>query len=184
MQLKNTKNKYGSVSKLLHWLVALLVISLMIFGFYMEEISGIYRGTVYSIHKTTGIFVMLITFIRAFWMLTNPKPDLPDGTSKIEKIFAHGTHYLFYLLLFIMPLSGWVMSCAYGHPPSFFGLFSLSLPMISKSIFIASLAKSVHTITAWLLVFLLLSHVAAALKHHFINKDMVLSRMLPEKNNY
>jgi cytochrome b561 len=181
MQFKNTTKEYGSISKLLHWLVAMLVIGLLLVGFYLDEISRIYSISAYSLHKTTGIAVMVITFIRAIWMLMNPKPALPESTNKLQRALSNGTHYLFYVLLFIMPISGWIMSCAYGHPPSFFGLFSLSLPFVAKDLAIASFAKSVHAVTAWLIISLLFIHIAAALKHHFINRDGVLSRMLPSK---
>ncbi len=183
MPIRNTNYSYGSLSKFFHWLCATMVIILLVVGFFMHDFSDIFRGTAYNLHKSSGILLMVIMLLRAIWMLTNPKPTMPSNTPAWEVFFAYLVHYAFYVLLIIMPLSGWLMSCAYGYPPNFFGLFMIPFPGITKNVAFAEIMHSVHLIVAWCLVCLVSIHVLAALKHHFINKDNLLLRMLPGQKN-
>ncbi|NQY44162.1 MAG: cytochrome b [Legionellales bacterium] len=183
MSIKNTKNSYGSLSKFFHWVCALMVIILLVVGFVMDNFSDLFRATAYNLHKSNGIVLMVIMLMRAIWMLANPKPAMPNDTPKWEIMAASLTHYAFYILLIIMPLSGWLMSCAYGYPPKFFGMFSLPLPGITKNIALAKSMQTIHLLVAKILVALISIHIIAALKHHFIHKDALLLRMLPGHKN-
>lgn len=182
MGIKNTKYSYGSVTKFLHWLIFLLVLGMVIAGFFMGDISdkGL-KSQVFTIHKLTGLTILGLMFIRLIWALMNPKPMLPDGTKRWERLAEHLGHGLLYLLLIAMPLSGWLMSTAAGYSPSFFGLFSIPMPFVAKSDMLKHLGGDMHEIIAWVIVAVVSIHIIAALRHHFVNKDDVLLRMMPEK---
>lgn len=180
MAYRNTVISYGSVAKFLHWFIFILVSTLLIVGFVMDDIQGkALKGLVYNAHKLTGILVLGLMMFRIAWALTNKKPKLPDHTPTYEKVFAYSIHILLYVLLLLMPLSGWIMSCAAAKCPSFFGLFNLTLPILPNKA-LANLCGQIHQITAWTIISVLTIHVTAALKHHFLNKDHILKRMLPK----
>jgi cytochrome b561 len=179
MALFNTKSSYGSVAKFFHWTVSFFVICLLCVGFFMGDIGDkALRGNVYNVHKLIGLTVLCLMVLRTTWMLMNPKPGL--DTSKFEKFIERSVHALFYTLLLLMPLSGWMMATAAGYLPHI-GSWSFAMPGIVKSDDIKELAGIIHEVVAWTLLTLVVLHVAAALKHHFINKDSVLRRMLPKK---
>lgn len=182
MSLRNTEYTYGSISKFLHWLMFILVVGLLIVGLIMTEMEkGALKSNVYFLHKSTGLLVLALIFIRALWTLANTKPLLPAQTKPWERWAERWTHRFLYLLLFIMPISGWVMSTAADHVPSFYGLFNLPSPLTPISKPLAKAMGEIHEIFAWVLIAILVLHVAAALKHHFWDKDNVLKRMMPTR---
>lgn len=174
--LRNTDLKYGSISKFFHWLVFLLVLTLILVGFFWED-TGEIKGAVINIHKLVGVLTLFIVLLRIWWTLSNRKPQIPNA-KRIEKIIEHSVHGLIYLSLLGMPLSGWVMTTAAGRPPHLFE-HTLPMPGIPADFAIAGIAHQVHLILAWVLITLVSLHILAALKHHFIDKDNVLKRMLP-----
>ena len=179
MALRNTTSSYGGMAKSLHWIISLAVIGLLIAGAIMTNLEDSpTKFTIYSVHKFTGLTVLSLMVIRIVWTSMNPKPLLPPGSKRWEKIAEHAVHYSFYLLLILMPVSGWIMSTAAGYNPHFFGL-ELPAPGIAESEPVAEFFGWVHFVTAWTLFGLLLLHVGAALQHHFIKKDNILKRMLP-----
>lgn len=178
MALRNSFLQYGSVSKFFHWLIVFLVLIMLCLGFFMNGIENkIIKGEVFNIHKLIGLTVLLLMILRLIWALTNPKPKLPFDTPLWERILERGMHDLFYLVLILMPISGWVLSTAAGKSPHI-GWFRLSLP-ISQSKALASFSDSVHVFLAWTIIVLVTLHILAALKHYFMNKDYVLQRMTP-----
>ncbi len=172
MKIKNTKNSYGSIAKILHWLIAISIIFMLFLGFFM---SG---RTLYTVHKSLGITILIIMILRVLWKLTNSIPKLPKNTPKWENIAVKLTHLSLYLLAFIMPFSGWLMSTASNNAPDFWWWFKWSLPGISTNHHLADFAHALHNILAWVIIGFVCLHILAALKHHFINKDDVLRRML------
>lgn len=182
MSLKNTTTSYGSVSRILHWLLFLLIIGMLIVGFLMGSLAKPFRFEVYTVHKSIGLCVLALMLFRIFWMSINPKPKLPLTTPRWQAIGAHTVQGLLYFILMAMPLSGWIMSTASDHIPSFFGWFKVPMPFIPLDKPLADTASSLHEIFAWTLIVLLLLHIGAALKHHYINKDDVLKRMLRKIN--
>lgn len=174
--IRNTDMKYGSVSKFFHWLVFLLVTTLILVGFFWQN-TGAMKPTVINVHKLVGILTFCIVLLRMWWTLSNAKPQVPNA-KRWEKILEHTAHGLIYVCLLAMPLSGWVMVTAAGRPPHLFGL-TIPMPGIAKNMATAMTAGGVHLIVAWTLIVLVGLHILAALKHHFINKDIVLKRMLP-----
>lgn len=174
--LRNTESKYGSLAKFLHWLIFLLIAGLVLVGFFWEN-TGIIKGKIINIHKLIGLLTFAIIVFRIYWAAINLKPQLPNA-QRWEKIVEHAVHGCIYLLLIAMPLSGWIMATAAGRPPHIAGL-ALPMPGIPANQVLAGLANQAHELLAWTLIILVSLHVLAALKHHFINKDDVLKRMLP-----
>lgn len=183
MSFKNTLSTYGSVSKFFHWLISILVILLLIVGLWMSGLEkNSFRYSVYDLHKSFGLLVLFLMILRTSWMLANPKPLSMPNSKFWERIAEKSVHWIFYIALFIMPISGWVLSTASKHVPSFFGLFMLPAPFVSPNKALQDFAGDVHEVLGWFLIFLIAVHVLAALKHHFIDHDNVLKRMMPGKD--
>lgn len=177
--LKNTHQSYGSMAKFFHWTSSILIICLLIVGAIMGDLSKTLKPTVYNVHKLIGLAVLVLVLLRLLWRFSNTSPTLSDEFPRWMRLAAYVSHRLLYLLIVIMPVSGWVMSSAAGpqYHPHLFGV-SFGLP-IATSKAIASAAKEVHEIAAWCLFGLLLVHISAALYHHFVRQDGILQRMLP-----
>jgi cytochrome b561 len=129
-------------------------------------------------HKSVGMTVLMLAVLRLVWRVTNRPPPLPAGMTPIERWLAPATHGAFYVLLFAMPLTGWMMSSAKNYSVSWFGLFTWP-NLIAPNETAFNLLKSTHDYLSDLLFALAILHVLAAIKHHFWNKDDVLKRMLP-----
>lgn len=177
--LHNTVDSYGAVAKLLHWVMAVLMISVLIVGLLLED----YEKTpeflqLIGLHKEFGIVVLLLACIRLGWKVLDISPSLPASMSNHAKIMAKLGHLGLYFLMFGLPITGWVISSAAGYPVSMFGLFDL--PMLTgKDKDFSHDVKEIHELFANGLMALLALHVLAALLHHFYYKDNILTRMLP-----
>lgn len=168
---------YATGSKILHWIIALLVIGMLACGFFLKPLSEFLKST-YMIHKSIGLTILGLMVIRLVWIIRHGKPKLPASVSRMEGFLAHGVQHSMYLLLFLMPLSGWIMSTAADRPPVFFGWVTMPFPGISSNKSLADFMLECHGIIAYLLIGLIALHVAGALKHHLIDKDTILRRML------
>lgn len=178
MQWRNTPNQYGWVAISLHWLIAIIVIGLIIVGLYMVELTiGLRKLQLYGWHKEYGILVLFLVILRLAWRLSNLTPELPAHMPTYEKIGARSAHYLFYILLFTLPLTGWMMSSAAGLPVSFFHLFILP-DLVSPDPTLMQTLISIHKWLAYTLIAILTLHILAALQHHFYYKDEILKRIL------
>lgn len=175
----NTKKstQYSSMSKFLHWLIALSVIIMLIVGFFLDDVPEQYQGTAYMLHKSTGISILFLMIVRFLWIRATGQPPLPESVKLWEKIVSRFVQYSFYLLLIIMPLSGWIMSVAADRVPMFFGLFKAPLPWVESNKSLAEFMGEAHELIAWIIIGFLFLHIAGALKHHFIDKDDVLKRI-------
>jgi cytochrome b561 len=122
--------------------------------------------------------ILALAVLRLLWRLFNRPPELPTGMTAIEKTLARATHVLFYVFLFVMPLTGWMMSSAKNYSVSWFHQFTWP-NLIGPNEQAFNLLRTTHDTLSWLLFALALLHILAALKHHFWNKDDVLRRMLP-----
>jgi cytochrome b561 len=174
----NTKDSYGRVSKSLHWLVAVLVITMVLGLFYIDLIPKSYKGTFFFFHKATGVLVLFLMLFRIAWGIETVKPSLPLSMPLIEKILARGVQHLLIFLVIVMTLSGWIMATAAGKPPTLYGLFSMPLPFIPGSKTLAKQMSDLHYLTGWSIFVLLCLHMLGGLKHHFFNKDNVLKSMI------
>ncbi|MDY0029808.1 MAG: cytochrome b [Pseudobdellovibrionaceae bacterium] len=179
---------YTCVAILLHWLIGLSIIALLVLGLTMEDFPKSMMFTAFMIHKSLGLTVLVLTVARIFWRLTHRAPAMPDTMKSWEKFAAHAVHFGLYFLMLALPLSGWAMvsSSARGYPTVFFGLFEWPhIPFLSNMTDLESKkeishsVKEAHETLAWIAIVLIAMHIGAALKHHIINRDSVLTRMLP-----
>lgn len=180
MQIKNTINRFGSVSIFLHWLIALLMIGLLILGLYMVTLPiNLEKLKLYGWHKEYGILVLMLAVVRVAWRLSNVAPLFPATMPTWQIWGAQSVHFAFYLLMFALPITGWMISSAAGLPVSFFGLFVLP-DLISPSESLRILLADVHEWLGYALLLAICGHVGAALWHHYIDKDDTLTRILPK----
>lgn len=179
MGLRNTSAEYGSIAKFFHWLTAFLIITLLCVGWLMDNAAPSLKGSVYNAHKLAGLLVLFLTVPRLLWALSGIKPTLPATLKPWEKIAERVIHTCLYLSLLLMPFFGWAMSTAAGHAPKLFTL-SIAMPGIVQSKAIAHFFGEYHAFFAWVIVVLVSIHVAAAIKHHVIDKDNVLRSMMPK----
>jgi cytochrome b561 len=174
--------RYSKVAIALHWTIALLILSLIAFGFLMTQEWVPQRFTIYQWHKSFGIMVLLLSVFRLMWRLTHRPPALPAGMKSWEIIAAKITHIGFYALMIGVPLLGWAMISASRLPieNELFYLIPLpDLPGVAASDAVEARLKSLHQIGAKLILLLFVLHVGGALKHHFVAKDGTLARMIP-----
>ncbi|MBP7721097.1 MAG: cytochrome b/b6 domain-containing protein [Alphaproteobacteria bacterium] len=181
MQFKNTRNNFGLIAKGFHWILAILILWLLSVGFAMVGIPpGPDKFWVYALHKSFGILILVLMIGRVLWRQISPRPG-PLPTHKTwEDTLAKIVHFALYACIFLMPLSGWIMSSAGGFPAEFFGLFSLPA-IVPKNEAIFEFTRNVHGFVAWTILALLVLHFAGAFKHHFIDKDETLQRMTSRK---
>ena len=163
----------------LHWLMAAALFSMFALGLYMADLPlSPEKLKLYSWHKWAGVTVFLLAVARLIWRATHRPPELPDRMSRGEQIMARAAHGLLYLMMFVIPLSGWLMSSAKGFQTVLFGV--LPLPdLLAKNKALGDALETVHWGLNMLLAALVIGHTAAAFKHHFIDRDDVLTRMLP-----
>ena len=178
MQITNSLNRYGIISILLHWLMALLIIVLLAMGLYMTRIPvSLQKLKLYGWHKELGVLVLMLLLLRIIWRLTNIAPLLPESLPAWQKLSAHAMHLVFYGFMVVLPLSGMLITAAAGLPISFFGLFVIP-NLIAPDENLRVLFTTLHTWLAYGIIAAICAHVSAALKHHFIDKDDILRRIL------
>ena len=170
---------YTKTAKALHWLMAILFFGLLALGFYMPDLPlSPEKLKLYSWHKWAGVTAFLLVWLRLFWRVTHRPPALPANMPKTMQLVAHAGHLLLYVLMIAIPLSGWLMSSAKGFQTVWFGV--LPIPdLLDKNKDLGELLKNVHASLNLLFVAVIAGHIGAALKHHFIDKDDILKRMLP-----
>jgi cytochrome b561 len=176
MTILNTPSRYGAVSQWLHWLTVGLV-AVLVIGGKAGDIEPREGGVLYVLHTSLGLLVAMLVAARLVWRVITPPPLAPARQSRLATQAAHGLHGLFYLLLLALPLSGWLAACEKGGEVSFFGLATLPVWRAAAD---GDVFEEMHEVLGNLLLILVALHVLAALKHHFIDRDQVLSRMLPE----
>lgn len=171
--------RYTGTAIVLHWLLALLILAALAWGLYMVDLRlSPWKLKAYAWHKWLGVTIFLLVLARLAWRLTHQPPPLPATLPAWQRLLAGISHALLYLLMLAMPLTGWLMSSAKGFQTVYFGV--LPIPdLLDKNKILGDALASAHATLAWLLIALLALHVAAALKHHFIDRDDVLRRMLP-----
>jgi cytochrome b561 len=175
--------RYSTVAIVLHWLLGLSIFAMFAIGIYMTDLPfSPLRLKLYNYHKWAGITFLILSVLRLLWRLLNKPPALPKAIEQAmpswqTKVY-HATHYALYALFFAVPLIGWAYSSAAGFPIVLFGVLPLPDFMAVDKEF-AKQIKDLHEISAFALVGLALLHIGAALKHHFIDKDGLVSRMLP-----
>lgn len=174
---------YHAVAIALHWIIAILIIGQIAGGLYMHQLPATtLKFELYQWHKSFGILVLLLSLARLGWRLTHPAPALPVEMPRWEKLVARFTHVAFYCLMIGIPLVGWLIVSAspYDLPTVLFKLVPWPhLPGIPKSEGLEDLFAQIHEILAFATIGLIVLHAGAALKHHFYNRDEILTRMVP-----
>ena len=173
--------RYHLYSRILHWLMAIVIIFLLGLGIYMTKFissDSESRMAIYNLHKSFGVLALILIAIRLVNRFINKAPALPATIIKIEAIAAHLAHFLLYLLMIIIPLSGYLMSNSFGYPVNFFGFQMPFLVMQNPEL--GKIFAEIHEITAYLLIAMVILHVCAVIKHRFFDKaeNDVLKRMI------
>jgi len=175
----STPTRYGAVAQLLHWAIAALIVAQFVLGRTAVDLPlGAHKLGLLARHKSIGMTVLMLAVLRLLWRLGHPPPALPDGMRPLERVVARGTHVAFYVLLFVMPITGWMMSSAKNYSVSWFGLFTWP-DLIGKNAAAFDALRTIHDTLSGALFAIAVLHILAALKHHFWNRDNVLLRMLP-----
>jgi len=172
--------KYSAVAIALHWVLALAIFGAFAMGVYMSDLPmSPTRLKLFNYHKWAGITILVLSAVRLAWRLTHqPPPDLPMPAW--QRRAAHAAHWALYGLFFAVPLVGWAYSSAAGFPVVWFGVVPLP-DFVPADKDLAELIKPLHALLAFTLAALVLVHVAAALKHHFVDRDGLLDRMRPDR---
>lgn len=185
MTLGNTKERYGSVAKTFHWLTALLILSLLPLGWYANELPYetdaqlARKAWFFSMHKTLGVTVFFVALARILWALAQPRPAPLNAYRPVEHFLATTIHWLLYGALVIVPLSGWIShAAAEGFAPIWWP-FGQDLPLVPNSVQVEHTFAAIHGVVTKVLIAAILLHFAGAMKHHLIDGDATLRRMLP-----
>jgi cytochrome b561 len=166
--------RYSTGAIWFHWIIAVLVIANIVIGLLHETLL---RGTL-NLHKSIGLTVLVLTIGRILWRLAHRPPPLPHYVAGWQRHAAHGMYWIFYALLLIMPLTGWAMSSGpKRHPLQWFGLFDW--PYLPVDAGTADVTHTSHVLLGYLMAVLVVIHIVAALRHHFLLRDAVLTRMAP-----
>jgi cytochrome b561 len=196
--MNNTVQRYTKTAILLHWVIGLLIIAMLALGLWMHELPkeapkaatfdlfnwGLYTMTMpepvsvrtfyFNLHKSIGITVMALILLRIFWRLTHTAPAFPDTMKGWEKKLADLGHKALYVMMVVLPLSGFIMSIY-----SKWGILWFGMPFVKglDNPQLRDFFKEVHEISAWIIIALIVVHVVAAIKHKVIDKDDVMKRM-------
>ena len=178
MRIHNTNHQYGMVSKCLHWLIAATIFVMLGLGFVAKNINNkTLIGQLFWIHKSLGLTLLLAMLLRLVWRVTNVSPGYPARTPRWQIIAAKTVHWGFYISITITIIIGWVASSTGKHGVSLWGWFNATLPT-GRNRALHHLTEAWHYWLAWLIVALIVIHIAAALKHWLINQDRIMQRML------
>ena len=178
MTVRNSSARYGSVAQTFHW----LVVGLLIVQYTLAEIAhdlplGPDKVGTLARHKSVGITILMLAVLRLTWRFFDPPPPLPP-IPRWQLLASRVSHAALYLLLFAMPLTGWMMSSASNYPVSWFGIFQLP-DLVAPDHDLKETLHEVHETLFNVLATIAALHVAAALKHQFLDKNGLLFRMLP-----
>jgi cytochrome b561 len=176
-------SRYGHTAMLFHWLLAVLIIGTWSFGVYMHDLPfSPMRVKQFNWHKWAGITILCLSALRLLWRLGHAAPKLPSHMPSWQQQASQLTHFALYALFFATPLAGWAYSSAAGFQVVLYGV--LPLPdWVPASKELADTLKGVHKIFAMALAATVVFHIAAAIKHQFIDRDGMLWRMMPGRKN-
>jgi cytochrome b561 len=176
MNIRDTSSGYGIVSRLFHWLMAVAIVGMFVLGLWMVTLDyySPYYNAAPDFHRSFGILLLIALLVRWLWRATNPKPE-PVGLSPLEQKASRAVHWGFYVLLLALMISGYLITTPDGQPIDVFGWFSV--PSLIQMRGLEDQAGYVHRIVAYVVIALAVVHSAAALKHHFVDKSEILTRM-------
>ena len=179
--MANNRHYYTRTAQLLHWIMAIIFIAAWLIGFYSGnfltfENNEALKSDAIDLHKNIATTIIFLIVIRIFWRYTHPVPQLPDSMSPIMKKFAHLGHLALYLILVALPISGCLYSWSAGHPAPVLYLFEIPR-LVNADPALMAITHPVHVYLSWFAGLVVIGHILAALKHHFIDKDNVLNSM-------
>jgi cytochrome b561 len=170
--------RFGTVAIVLHWFIAAAMLFSLALAWYLEDLDGEEKIAWLAVHKWSGMVIFVVAIVRLLWRIRHPAPDYGFEMPRWQHIAAHATHILLYVLLFSMPITGYVAETARGRDTTFFGVFPIPalVPLNRKLSFYA---LTVHDWSQYGLYALILLHVGAALYHQTVLRDRLMSRMWP-----
>ena len=180
--MRNTAGQYGLVAQFFHWSIVVLILTQYLWAWRIDQEGAVSRARLELVtqHKTIGMIILALAVARLAWRLFDRPPRLPDSVAGWERGAAAATHWLLYGLILAMPLTGWLYSSAAGFGDQWWGPVNFPA-LMGSSDYWQDVLGAVHGWLAVALAALAGLHVLAALRHHFILRDAVLSRMLPTR---
>ena len=197
MPLQNSAHAFGSVTKTLHWLMFLMIVTVIPLGLIAVDMARDIRDPaivstgedfsrtylLFSLHKTLGIAIFLVALTRILWAIRQPRPGLLNPDRRVEAFAARTVHWLLYGSLLLVPLTGWMTHAATSGFAPIRWPFGQSLPFVPKDAGLAITLAGIHQVLERVMMLAIGLHVAGALKHHFIDRDATLARMWPGRSN-
>ncbi len=179
MSLRNSATQWGSLSKTFHWLIVLLLIGQGILGLVMGDFPRETRMELTGLHKSIGVTILILAVARVLWLLVAGRPAPAPGVTPLQHKLAMAGHLLLYVLLFALPITGWLMVSYGGRPVEWFGLFQLPA-LVGENHDLHEQLEGVHELLFWALTLVAVGHAGAAIYHHVFQRDSTLARMLPK----
>jgi cytochrome b561 len=176
------KNQYYTrTAQVLHWIMAIIFIAAWLIGFYSGnflsyDVDGSFKGNVITLHKNIATVIIFLFVVRILWRYTHPAPKLPESMSPMMQKMAHLGHLALYFMLIALPITGCLFSWSAGHPAPVLYLFEIPR-LLDTNPEILAIVKPLHIYLSWAVGLLIVGHIVAALKHHFIDRDGVLDSM-------
>jgi cytochrome b561 len=172
------EDRYGTVARLLHWSVAVLVLAIIPLGIALDHLpQGNVQDRAYDLHRSLGVVILVLMVLRLLWRRLNGAPDPAHDIAPWQHMLATATHHTLYLLLIVNPVVGWFATSAYGAPLMFIGIGELPA-LMAKNEPLANILFGVHKAIGLLTAALLIAHIGAALFHRFVLRDSVMGRMI------
>jgi len=179
MNFRNTTRAWGPVSKTFHWVIVLLIIAQWVIAERADDLpNGLAKLQTLALHKSIGMTVFMLAILRLVWRWMNPVPSLDGVTRGWERLLAGLSHVALYALILAMPLTGWLMSSAHAYSVSWFNLFQWP-DLVQPDHELSEKLETIHKSLFRVLAAVAALHVLGALKHHFVDRNEVLKRMLP-----
>lgn len=174
-----SQRRYSRGAMWFHWIIAVLIIGNLFLGFFHEDFGKAAKPGMMFVHKAVGLTVLGLSIARLLWRLSHRPPAFDPVLARWEAALAHAAHWLFYALMIIIPLSGWILVSTSDRSTDFFGLFQVAPLPVSRSEDSHELWEEVHELLGLLMVGLIVLHVAGALKHHLQGHRHLIGRMAP-----
>jgi cytochrome b561 len=178
-----TRSRYSGGAIAFHWTIAVLIVVNIAVALISDDWHGPPRAPAIGFHKATGITVLVLSIGRLVWRLVHRPPPFPSEIKPWEAVGARLVHWLFYVLMVVMPMSGWLMisAAAERKPLNWYGFFPLPYLPVQGQKGLGGFAHETHEVLGYAMIALLVLHVAAALKHHFLDNSRLLLRMWPHR---
>jgi len=175
--MSTPKKTYDRPARIIHWLMAALILMMLFIGVVMVSISSAERQVLLTLHKSLGVIILILGVTRLAWRFVSPPPEPPANEPRWRRHVAETTHIVFYALMLTLPLIGWAMQSAGGYPVVIWGGLHLP-PLAPHNGELHAILRSAHRIGAYVLYGLFLLHVSAALLHAMVFEDGTLRRMV------